>query len=63
MATQSKLVIKQGENEVPVGAALTIFDQNSQKFKKIWIGTADEYTAQTSLDADTIYLVQQYTMS
>lgn len=57
----NKLVIKQNGNSIPVESsegAYAIYDQNSQSFKKIWVGTIEEYCGITPSD-DTIYIVQQ----
>lgn len=48
--------------ELAVSAAFTIFDQHSQTFKKIWIGTESEYLQLEDVDTDTIYLIQQGTV-
>ena len=55
-------VSNQTQQSIPVKEAFTIFDQNSQTFKKLWIGSAQEYTALTEVDDSTIYLIQQDTV-
>lgn len=55
-------VSNQNQQSIPVKEAFTIFDQNSQTFKKLWIGSVQEYTALTEVDDSTIYLIQQDTV-
>lgn len=64
MAKQLKILktINGQEQEIPVVSAFTIFDQNSQTYKKLWIGSEAQYLQLVDVDTDTIYLIQQSTV-
>lgn len=52
-------VTKNG-GEVPVNS---IINQNGGGLLKLWYGTEQQYLALTSVDANTIYLIKEVTVS
>lgn len=56
----SKLIFTNTQNNTPIEPKVTqVINQNGGGILKFWKGSLDEYNALSTLDPDTVYIVEQ----